>query len=86
VGATYPVLQTLPTRRDAVMVLAIALPVFGAIAPLLPDNELMPGPVRLVHGLETAPYFALFGALIALWFGARQERPGHAPSPEAALA
>jgi hypothetical protein len=69
-GAAYPLLRTLPSRRDAVIVLAVALPVFGAIAPLLPANDLMPGSVRFVHTLEMAPYYALFGVLIAVWFGA----------------
>lgn len=73
-AAAYPVLRTLPSRRDAVLVLAIAVPVFGSIAPLLPANDLMPAPVRLVHALETAPYYALFGALAAVWFGSKQRR------------
>lgn len=69
VGAAYPLLRTLRTRRDAVLVLAVALPVFGVLAPLLPANDLMPGGVRLVHALETLPYYALFGAVVAVWFG-----------------
>ncbi len=73
-GAAYPLLRTLPSRRDAVIVLATALPVLGAIAPLLPANDLMPGSIRLVHALEMTPYYALFGALTAVCFGS-PERP-----------
>jgi hypothetical protein len=74
VGAAYPLLRTIHRRRDAVLVLALALPVFGAVAPLLPANDLMPGSIRLVHALETVPYYALFGALVAVWFGPPRRR------------
>jgi hypothetical protein len=68
-GAAYPLLRTLETRRDAILVVAIAVPVLGAVAPLLPANEAMPASIRLVHGLEMAPYYALYGWLVAVWFG-----------------
>ncbi len=76
-AAAYPLLRTLPSRRDAVLVLAIAVPVFGAIAPLLPANELMPASVRLVHALETTPYYALFGILTAVCFGSQRRTLSH---------
>lgn len=72
-GAAYPLLRTLRDRRDAVVVLALALPVLGVVVPLLPANPAMPAPVRLVHGLEMAPYYALFGGLLAVWFGPRRQ-------------
>jgi hypothetical protein len=83
VGAAYPVLRTLRNRRDAVLVMALALPVFGSLAPLIPANDAMPGAVRLVHALETVPYYALFGALVAVWFG--PARPSRVTEPEAAV-
>lgn len=87
VGAAYPLLRTLSRRRDAVLVLALALPVLGAVAPLLPANEAMPGSIRLVHALETVPYYALFGALVAVWFGPpRRRSPEVPPAGQAAVA
>jgi hypothetical protein len=74
VGAAYPLLRTLPTRADAISVMAIALPVLGALVPLIPANDVMPVAVRLVHALETVPYYALFGILIAVWFGPPRHR------------
>lgn len=87
VGAAYPLLRTIHRRRDAVMVLALALPAFGAVAPLLPANDVMPGSIRLVHALETVPYYALFGALVAVWFGPpRRRSPEVPPTGQAAAA
>jgi len=54
-AAAYSLLRTLERRRDAVLVLGLALPVFGAVFPMLPANDLMPAGVRLVHALETVP-------------------------------
>jgi hypothetical protein len=87
VGVAYPLLRTLPRRRDAVLVLALALPVLGVIVPLLPANDLMPPFVRLVHAIETLPYYALYGVLVAVWFGPpRQGAPGAVPPVRAAPA
>ncbi|HEX9106538.1 MAG TPA: hypothetical protein VF832_04910 [Longimicrobiales bacterium] len=84
-GAAYPLLRTFASRRDAVLALGVALPVFGVIIPMLPQNPLMPGNIRLVHTLETAPYLALFGVLIAVWFGPPR-RVGTAAAPPEAMA
>ena len=65
-------LRTIPSRRHARLVLALALPVLGAIAQLIPPNPLMPPAVRIVHGLEITPYYVLFGFLLATWFGPRR--------------
>ncbi len=73
-GAAYPLLRTFRHRGDALLVLTLAIPVFGALAPLLPANDVMPAQVRLVHALETVPYYALFGALVAVWFGPPRRR------------
>lgn len=73
-GAAYPLLRTFTSRRDAVLVLGLALPVFGVVVPMLPHNPFMPPAVRLAHAFETSPYFALFGVLIAVWFGPPRQR------------
>ncbi len=73
-GAAYPLLRTFGSRRDAALVLGVVLPVFGAIAPMLPANDIMPPSVRLVHSLEVTPYLALFGVLLAVWFGPARRR------------
>jgi hypothetical protein len=73
-GAAYPLLRTFASRRDAVLVLGVVLPLFGAVAPMLPSNTIMPPSIRLVHTLETAPYLALFGVLLAIWFGPPRRR------------
>ncbi len=85
-GAAYPLLRTFASRRDAMLVLGVALPAFGAIVPMLPSNPLMPPSVRLVHTLETAPYLALFGVLLAVWFGPPSRRAEAAPVPQPATA
>ncbi len=85
-GAAYPLLRTFATRRDAMLVLGVALPLQGVIAPMLPANTLMPPAIRLVHTLEVVPYFALFGVLIAVWFGPPRRRVAAASAPARAPA
>ncbi len=85
-GAAYPALRTFASRRDAALVLGVALPVVGVIVPMLPQNTLMPPSIRLAHTLETAPYLALFGVLIAVWFGPPRRRAQPAPAAEPATA
>ncbi len=85
-GAAYPLLRTFGSRRDAVLVLGLALPLLGPIAPLLPANPLMPPSVRLVHALETLPYYALFGVLLAVWFGPPRRRAEAVRAVEAVAA
>lgn len=85
-GAAFPLLRTFAARRDAAWALGIALPLFGAIAPMLPHNTLMPPSIRLVHTLEMVPYLALFGVLLAVWFGPPRRRPAVLPAAEAAAA
>ena len=63
-----PVRSASAIARDAI---AAVLPVLGGIVPLLPENPLMPFPVRAAHAVEIATYYALYGALIATWFGVR---------------
>jgi hypothetical protein len=71
IAAMYPAIRAIPSRRTARWVFAGVLPVLGAIVPLLPENPLLPFAVRAVHAVEIATYYALYGALIATWFGVR---------------
>lgn len=75
--AAYPLVRASETRRTGRWLLALALPAFGALVPLLPANPFMPDMVRLVHALEIIPYYALYGWLLATWFGRAAERPAH---------
>jgi hypothetical protein len=84
-AAVYPLLRTIPSRRAAQWTLALLLPVLGGIVPLLPENELMPGWVRLVHGVEISSYYGLFVYLLATWFGAPPQWREPAPNVDPAV-
>jgi hypothetical protein len=71
VAAGWPLLRGVSSRLDGRLILATALPVIGIISLMLHENDLMPPFVRWVHTLETVPYYALFGLLVAVWFGPR---------------
>jgi hypothetical protein len=62
-------LRHVPSSGNARWILALAFPVIGDIALMIPHNDLMPPAVRLVHALEILPYYALCGFLFAVWFG-----------------
>ncbi len=85
-GAAYPLLRTFASRRDAMLVLGVTLPLLGAIGPMLPANPLMPPSIRLAHTLETVPYLALFGVLLALWYGPPRRRVQGGPAAAPATA
>ena len=68
-AVAFPVVRIIPSRKHARIALMMALPTLGGIAPLLPANPLMPAAVRLVHACEITPYYALYGFLLATWFG-----------------
>lgn len=74
IAASYPLLRTIPSRTDGQLILALAITLISGLAPLIPPNDLMPPRVRLVHALEVTPYYALYGFLIATWFGARKKQ------------
>jgi hypothetical protein len=78
----YPAIRAMPSRQTARWVFAIVLPVLGGLVPLLPENALMPFPVRAAHAVEIVTYYTLYGALVATWFGAR----GQLTQSRAALA
>jgi len=73
--AAYPLVRASESRRTGRLLLALALPAFGGLVPLLPANAFMPDVVRLVHALEIIPYYALYGWLLATWFGRSAEAP-----------
>jgi hypothetical protein len=74
-GAAYPLVRAAESRRSGRWLLALALPAFGGLVPLLPANPFMPDTVRLVHALEIMPYYALYGWLLATWFGGSAREP-----------
>ena len=78
VAAMYPAIRTIPSRRTSQWLFAAVLPVLGAVVPLLPENTVMPLPMRVVHGVEIASYYTLYGFLVATWFSARR-RPSERP-------
>ncbi len=71
VAAGWLLLRSVSSRLDGRLILATALPVIGIISLMVHENDLMPPFVRWVHTLETVPYYALFGLLVAIWFGPR---------------
>jgi len=76
--AAWLAVRGIPSRRDARLILATAFPVVGVFSLMLHHNELMPAAVRWVHTVEMTPYYALFGFLLATWFG--PPRPGASPA------
>ena len=73
VGA-WLALRTIPSRRDARLLLATALPVIGVISLMLHRNNIMPPAIRWVHTMEMTPYYALCGFLFAIWFGPARDK------------
>lgn len=73
IGALYPAIRTIRSRRAAQWVCAVVLPVLGGLVPLIPENTVMPLPMRVVHGIEIVTYYSAFGLLVATWFGRRQQ-------------
>lgn len=69
VFAAILVLRIIPGRKDGQWILATAFPVLGIVSLMVLPNDIMPPFVRLVHAVETVPYYALCGFLFALWFG-----------------
>ena len=65
------VLRVIPDKKSSLLILAVSFPVIGCIALMIPDNDLMPPAIRFVHTLETTPYYALYGLLLAYLFGRR---------------
>lgn len=75
IAALYPALRTMRSRREALVLAALGLQAIG-LSELLAANDLMPPRVRLVHGLEMAPYYAFYGWLVARWFGIKAPGTG----------
>jgi len=67
-GVALPVLRLMRDRRHAAVALGLALAVLGGVAPLLPDNPLMPGYVRLPHTIEIGVSNFIYGVILAWLF------------------
>jgi hypothetical protein len=64
-AAALPVARLISDRPHAALALGLALSVLGGIAPLLPDNPLMPGNVRLAHTVEIGVSNFIYGVILA---------------------
>ena len=67
-GVALPVLRLMRDRRHAAVALGLALSVLGGVAPLLPENPLMPGYVRLPHTIEIGVSNFIYGVILAWLF------------------
>ena len=53
------------SRNATALLIGAALSILGGIAPLLPPNELMPEPIRMVHMAEVGVSNFLFGVVLS---------------------
>jgi hypothetical protein len=67
-GVALPALRLMRDRRHAGVALGLALAVLGGIAPLLPENSLMPDYVRLPHTIEIGVSNFIYGVILAWLF------------------
>jgi hypothetical protein len=70
-GAVLPIARMIPERRHAAITLGLALSILGGVVPLLPDNPLMPGNIRLAHTVEIGVSNFIFGVVLAYLFTPR---------------
>jgi hypothetical protein len=71
IGAVLPIARMIPDRRHAALALGLALAILGGAVPLLPDNPLMPGNIRLAHTIEIGVSNFIFGVVLAYLFSPR---------------
>ena len=71
---TILILRTinLPLIKKALLV-GLVFSMLGAIAPLIPPNEFMPGNIRFVHGFEVGISNFLYGLLLGYLFGQKTQ-------------
>ncbi|HEV2492571.1 MAG TPA: hypothetical protein VG204_05815 [Terriglobia bacterium] len=67
-AVALPVARLMRDRRHAALALGLAFSVLGGIAPLLPENPLMPGYVRLAHSIEIGVSNFIYGVILAWLF------------------
>jgi hypothetical protein len=77
-AAAVPLLRLGP--RWAPLVLGVAFVLIAGLAPLAPDNPLMPPYVRAYHAVEIAVSNFLFGVLMAWIIGPARTRKAQAPA------
>lgn len=62
------------SRNATALLIGAALSILGGISPLLPPNELMPEPIRMVHMAEVGVSNFLFGLVLARLLDPRVQR------------
>lgn len=62
----------LPLIKKALLV-GLVFSILGAIAPLIPPNEFMPGNIRFVHGFEVGISNFLYGLFLGYLFGQKTQ-------------
>ena len=60
--------STLPLLRNAILIGSL-FSILGAIAPLIPPSEFMPGNIRLVHGFEVGISNFIYGWVLGYLLG-----------------
>lgn len=66
--------STLSLMKKAILI-GLTYAILGAIAPLIPPNELMPANIRLVHGFEVGISNFLYGILLSYLLGQKMAKP-----------
>ncbi|TFG74390.1 MAG: hypothetical protein E4H26_08075 [Flavobacteriales bacterium] len=66
--------STLSLMKKAILI-GLTYSILGAIAPLIPPNELMPSNIRLVHGFEVGISNFLYGILLSYLLGQKMAKP-----------
>jgi len=68
IATALPVARMIPKRLHAALVLGLAFSVLGGVAPLLPDNPLMPPHIRFAHTIEIGVSNFVYGVVLAFLF------------------
>ncbi|MEN8789963.1 MAG: hypothetical protein ABF295_10645 [Flavobacteriaceae bacterium] len=77
VGVAILILRTMTgSRLRNAIFIGLVFAVIGAIAPLIPANDLMPGYVRWGHGIEVSTSNFIYGLLLGLLLGQTPEQAG----------
>lgn len=79
IGAALPAIRLIRHRGHAALALGLAFSILGGVAPLLPDNPLMPPNIRFAHSIEIGVSNFIFGVVLAYLF-----TPRPAPAPRLA--
>ena len=74
------VLQT--SRQKTAIYIGLVFAILGALAPLIPPSELMPGYVRLGHGFEVVSSNFLYGFILGYLLGQKHIGPNATQNTE----